>query len=47
MKNEQATRSEARSTPLKSGYNSISISVILVIAAILAVILILWPSGGF
>jgi hypothetical protein len=36
-----------RSTPLKSTYDSTFIVLVLSIAAILAIILVLWPSGGF
>ncbi len=37
----------ARSNPLKSTYNSTFIILVLAIAVILAVILLVWPSGGF
>ena len=43
----QANEVQARSDPLKSNYNSTFIILVLSIAAILAFILIFWPSGGF
>ncbi|MCI0534398.1 MAG: hypothetical protein L0Z50_04145 [Verrucomicrobiales bacterium] len=47
MKEEPTTQGQPRSSPLKSTYNSTSIAFILVIAAVLAAILILWPLGAF
>lgn len=42
-----AMADEARSNPLKSTYDSTFIVLVLSIAAILAVILWVWPYGGF
>jgi len=46
MKEEPTTQGRARSSPLKSTYNSTTIAFILAIAAILAAILFLWPLGA-
>lgn len=47
IRKEQTTDSEGRSKPLTSDYNSTFIVLVLSIAVILAVILLVWPSGGF
>jgi hypothetical protein len=46
MKEKPTDEGESRSTPLKSTYNSKTITFVLVIAAIVAAILIFWPRYG-
>lgn len=47
IRKEQTTDVEARSIPLRNTYNSTFIVLVISIAAILAVILVFWPAGGF
>lgn len=47
IRTEQSAELDTRSKPLESTYNSTFIIVVLSIAVILAIILLIWPAGGF
>lgn len=42
----ETTEPRGRSAPLKNTYNLVFIAIVLSIAAILALILVFWPSSG-
>ncbi|MBI4664241.1 MAG: hypothetical protein HY735_36055 [Verrucomicrobia bacterium] len=46
IRKEQTTDLDPRSVPLKNTYNSTFIVLVIVIAAVLAAILVFWPSAG-